>query len=64
MPISTVDLSALSVVCCRFWLKTMCTPVVLEKPGLDAWPPDLTANGVLLAAMYFNFGHVSKVSND
>ena len=29
------------------------TPGVLENPGFEAWPPDLTANGVLVEPIIF-----------
>lgn len=45
MPISTVELSGDGWSCVirenEIW-----TPVVLENPGFEACPPDLTANGV------------------
>lgn len=35
------------------FLKEMCTPVVLEKPGLDECPPDIRAKGVRVSPMIF-----------
>jgi hypothetical protein len=50
-PISAVDPSSETMTLLKFPLKTICTPVALEKPGLEAWPPDLTAKGVLFLAI-------------
>lgn len=45
VPISTDDLSEDRTTWSRRD-KEMCTPVVLEKPGLEACPPDFIAKGV------------------
>jgi len=46
MPTSRVELSAENTACLNR-VSEMWTPVVLENPGLEACPPDMTANGVL-----------------
>lgn len=51
-PTSAVLLSEESVTCFNR-TSDMKTPVVLENPGLEACPPDFTANGVLVVPTIF-----------
>ncbi len=56
---STVVLSADGVRVLRR-VNEINTPFVLENPWFEAWPPEITANGVLVEAMIFNYVLLSE----
>lgn len=54
IPRTTDVLSADGVIVVRRF-RLIKTPGVLENPGFEAWPPDLTAKGVLIEPTIFNY---------